>query len=176
MTENLTFKYGKNYFFLIFGIGEILLAALLILPLALCPWCWKWNWFVQWWFLYTFPVVMGFILLRGGLANLFFWFGHVRKKPYLTITDDTVEIDDETDIKIADIVSIAYHRFMGCEMLCLEIKNLQDYKLSWRFRADKIFHKKYDAFICPDMIAPDQKTACEEWFESRFPNSNRESV
>ena len=92
---------------------------------------------------------------------------------HFSINGDIVEIDDETDIKIADIVSIAYHRFMGCEMLCLEIKNPQDYKLSWRFRADKLFHKKYDAFVCPGLVASDQRQAFMEWFESRFPKSEK---
>jgi len=173
MAEPLTFKYGKNYFFVVFGIMEILLATLLILPFSLCSCCWKWGWFLQWKFLYIFPIIMGFILLRGGIVKLHFWFGHVLKKPYLTITDDMILIDAETDIKIADIVSIAPCGMLGCTMLCLELKNPQDYKLSWRFRADKIFHKKYDAFVCPGLVAPDQRQAFTEWFESRFPKNEK---
>lgn len=174
MAEPLTFKYGKNYFFLIFGTIEILLAMLLLLPFTLCSFCWQRVMFLQWWYLYVFPPIIAFLLLRGGVANLFFWFGHVRKKPYVTITDDMILIDDETDIRIADIASIAFYGFLVCKMLCLEIKNPQDYKLSWRFRADRILHKKYDAFICPDLIAPDQRAACLEWFESRFPKKEKE--
>ncbi|MBR4126312.1 MAG: hypothetical protein IKR09_01880 [Alphaproteobacteria bacterium] len=176
MAEPLTFKYGKNYFFVGGGLVEILLATVLISPFLLCSGCWRWAMFVHWWYLYVFPVLIGLVLLRGGIVNLHFWFAHVRKKPYLTITDDMLLIDAETDIKIADIVSIAPYTMLGCTMLCLELKNPQDYKLSWRFRADKLFHKKYDAFICPDLIDPKQKAACLEWFERRFPNPNRESV
>ena len=173
MAENQTFKYGKNYFFVIFGVIELLLAAVLISPFVLCSGCWRWAMFVHWWYLYVFPVLIGLVLLRGGIVNLHFWFAHVRKKPYLTITDDMILIDTETDIKIADIASMAYCGMLGCEMLCLEIRNPQDYKLSWRFRADKIFHKKYDAFVCPDLVAPEQRTAFKEWFESRFPKSEK---
>lgn len=89
----------------------------------------------------------------------------------MTITDDMLLIDAETDIKIADIVSVAPCGMLGCEMLCLEIKNPQDYKFSWRFRADKIFHKKYDAFVCPGLVSPEQRAAFLEWFENRFPKS-----
>lgn len=169
MTENLTFKYGKNYFFLFFGAVEIILAALLLLPFAVCSCCWRVAIFSYWWYLYVFPILMGLILLRGGLVNLHFWFAHIRKKPYLTITDDMILIDAETDIKIADIVSIAPCGMLGCEMLCLEIRNPQDYKWSWRFRADKIFHKKYDAFVCPGLVDASQQATLKEWFESRFP-------
>ena len=176
MAELLTFKYGKNYFFVVFGVIEILLATVLISPFLLCSGCWRWSLFVHWWYLYVFPVLIGLVLLRGGIVNLHFWFAHVCKKPYLTITDDMLLIDAETDIKIADIVSIAPCTMLGCTMLCLELKNPQDYKLSWRFRADKIFHRKYDAFVCPGLVAPDQRQAFTEWFESRFPNPNRESV
>ena len=173
MAEPLTFKYGKNYFFVVFGVAEILLAALLVLPFSLCHGCWRWAIFSHWWYLYVFPLVIGFILLRGGIVNLHFWFAHVRKKPYLTITDDMLLIDAETDIKIADIVSIAPCTMLGCTMLCLELKNPQDYKLSWRFRADKLFHKKYDAFVCPGLVNPEQRQAFTEWFESRFPKNEK---
>ena len=173
MAEPLIFKYGKNYFFLVFGIGELFLATMLISPFVLCPGCWRWAIFAHWWYLYVFPLAIGALLLGRGSANLFFWFGHVRKKPYVTITDDMILIDDETDIKIADIASMAFHSFLGCRMLCLEIRNPQDYKWSWRFRADRLFHQKYDAFLCLDLIAPDQKAACLEWFESLFPKNEK---
>ena len=173
MAENRTFKYGKNYFFVVFGIGELFLATMLISPFVLCPGCWRWALFVHWWYLYVFPLIIGALLLGRGLSNLHFWFAHVRKKPYLTITDDMILIDAETDIKIEDIASMAYCGILGCEMLCLEIKNPQDYKWSWRFRADKIFHKKHDAFVCPGLVAPDQRQAFKEWFESRFPKNDK---
>lgn len=171
MSENLTFKYAKSYFFPVFGIVSIALASLLTTPFAMCKYCWNWQWFMHWPFLYIFPIVMAYVLLLFGLSNLSFWFFHVRKKLYMTITDDMLLIDAETDIKIADIVSVAPCGMLGCEMLCLEIKNPQDYKFSWRFRADKIFHKKYDAFVCPGLVSPEQRAAFLEWFENRFPKS-----
>ena len=173
MAESLTFKYGKNYFFFVFGVIEIVLATVLISPFLLCSGCWRWAIFVHWWYLYVFPVLIGLVLLRGGIVNLHFWFAHVRKKPYLTITDDMLLIDAETDIKIADVVSIAPYMMLGCTMLCLELKNPRDYKLSWRFRADKIFHKKHDAFVCPGLVDPEQRQAFMTWFESRFPKTEK---
>lgn len=112
---------------------------------------------------------MGLILLAFGISNLSFWFFHMRKKPYIVITDDTIKIDAETDIKISDIVSTAQKSFLGCKMLCLEIRNPQAYKFSWRFKADRIFHKKYQAFICPELIKEDQRAACLDWFNARYP-------
>lgn len=91
------------------------------------------------------------------------------QKPYIVITDDTIKIDAETDIKISDIVSTAQKSFLGCKMLCLEIRNPQAYKFSWRFKADRIFHKKYQAFICPELIKEDQRAACLDWFNARYP-------
>ena len=172
MAENTTFNYGKNYFFLFFGGIEILLAFLLIMPLVFCPFCWRQTFFSEWRYWYVFMLIAGFVFLRGGLVNLLFWFCHVRKKPYLTITPDMILIDAETDIKIDDIVSIAPCKMLGCTMLCLELKNPRDYKLSWRFRADRIFHKKYAAFVCPGLVDPNQRQAFTEWFECRFPKSD----
>ena len=133
MAELLTFKYGKNYFFVVFGVIEILLATVLISPFLLCSGCWRWSLFVHWWYLYVFPVLIGLVLLRGGIVNLHFWFAHVCKKPYLTITDDMLLIDAETDIKIADIASMAYCGMLGCEMLCLELKEKHLHQVFYLF-------------------------------------------
>ena len=94
---------------------------------------------------------------------------HIRKKPYIVISGGVIHIDAETDIKADDIASIAEKSFLGCKMLCLEIKNPQDYKFSWRFKADRLFHKKYHAFVCPELVAADQKDALKEWFAARYP-------
>lgn len=168
MGRELVFNYRKSYGFLLFGTLAVLLAVLLVLPLILCPCCWNWIWFKHWWFLYVFPIVMGVVLLTVGFSNLSFWFFHICKKPYLVIDDEMIRIDAETDIKIADVASVAEKSFLGCKMLCLEIQNPQAYKLSWRFKADRIFHKKYQAFICPELIQKDQKQVCLDWFKNRY--------
>lgn len=170
MAEELIFNYRKSPCFLIFGIASILLAAFLTAPMIMCPCFWNWQWFVGWWYWYIFPNLLGLILLMFGLSNLSFCFFHICKKPYLVITDDTIKIDAETDIKINDIASTAYKSFLGCKMLCLEIKNPQEYKFSWRFKVDRLFHKKYHAFVCPELIRKDQQTACQDWFKTRYPH------
>lgn len=168
MGQELVFNYKKSFCFLFFGAGSVFLAAFLMAPMILCSCYWNWQWFVHWWYLYIFPNVMGLILLVFGISNLSFWFFHIRKKPYLVITDDTIKIDAETDIKINDIAATAFKSFLGCKMLCLEIKNPQEYKFSWRFKADRLFHKKYHAFICPELIKDDQRGACLDWFNARY--------
>lgn len=165
MAQEQVFNYKKSPFFLLFGASAVVLAAFLIAPTVLCP-CYRngWYWFV-------FPNVTGLILLIFGFSNLSFWFFHIRKKPYLVITDDTIRIDAETDIKIKDIASTAFKSFLGCKMLCLEIKNPREYKFSWRFKADRLFHGKYHAFVCPELIEKDRRATCLEWFKSKYPQS-----
>lgn len=175
MSRELVFNYKKSYWFLCFGIIAFCLGCMLIAPILMCSRCWNWNWFMHWPFLYIFPNVMGLIFLQQGFSNLAFWFFHIRRKPYLVITDDMIKIDAETDIKTDDVAATAIKSFLGCNMLCLKIKNPQDYKFSWRFKADRLFHKQYHAFVCPELIQQNQKSACLEWFNAKYPvdeNSN----
>ena len=171
MEQETVFHYKKSLSFLFFGAGAVFLAAFLMAPLVLCPCYRNWHCFTQWWYLYIFPNAMGLVLLAIGVSNLSFWFFHIRKKPYLTITGDTIKIDAETDIKIDDVASTALKSFLGCKMLCLEIKNPQNYRFSWRFRADRLFHKKYHAFVCPDLIKDNEHEACLDWFAAKYPHS-----
>lgn len=171
MGQELIFNYKKSPSFLFFGAGAVFLAAFLLAPALLCSCYWNGQWFRQWWYLYVFPNAAGLLLLAFGISNLSFWFFHICKKPYLIITDDTIKIDAETDIKTADVASTALKSFLGCKMLCLEIKNPQNYRFSWRFKADRLFHKKYRAFICPGLIKDDEREACLNWFDAKYPQS-----
>ncbi len=169
MTEELVFNYRKSGGFLCFGLLSVFAAAFLAVPMLTCPCAWNWRWVVHWWYWYLIPLGSAAAFLFFGVSSLLFWFNHIRKKPYVVISGGVVRIDAETDIKADDIVSIAEKSFLGCKMLCLEIKNPQDYKFSWRFKADRLFHKKYHAFVCPEMVAKDQVRAFTEWFSARYP-------
>lgn len=169
MGREVTFAYKKSFGFLFFGAASVLLAAFLAAPAVLCPYYWNGQWFARWWYWYVFPNAFGLVLLAFGISSLSFWFFHMRKKPYIVITDDMIKIDAETDIGIDDVASTAVKSFLGCEMLCLEIKNPRDYKFSWRFKADRLFHKRHHAFICLELIDPDQRAACLDWFKAGYP-------
>ena len=170
MSQDLVFNYRKSYGFLCYGLLCVFAALFLAVPMLTCPCAWNLRWVLHWWYWYLIPMGSAAAFLAFGVSSLLFWFNHIRKKPYLVITDDMSHIDAETDIKTADVASFSIKRFLGCEMLCLEIKNPQDYKFSWRFKADRLFHKKHHAFICPELA--DKKQEVEDWFAARYPRND----
>ena len=169
MTEEIVFNYRKSCGFPCFGLLSVFAAAFMAVSISACPCAWNWRFAVHWWYWCLILPVSAAALLCFGVSSLLFWFNHIRKKPYIVISGGVIHIDAETDIKADDIASIAEKSFLGCKMLCLEIKNPQDYKFSWRFKADRLFHKKYHAFVCPELVAANQKDVLKEWFAARYP-------
>lgn len=165
----LSCNYDKNTGFLIFGILELFLAALLSTPFAIYPRCLNLQWFYWWWPLYVFPIFFSIVFLFLGLSKVLFWTNRIRKKPYLTVQDGVLNIDAETSFALSDICAVRLQKFLGARILCLKIASPEKYDLSWRFKLDRLFHKNYSGFICIDMIERNKQQECLNLFLHFFP-------
>lgn len=90
-----------------------------------------------------------------------------RATPYLTIENGKIDIDAEMMLDMDDIESVKQFNFWGCRMLGLKIANPEKYRFSWRFKADRMFHKDYRAFICVDMVRKDEQPALLDLFKDK---------
>lgn len=157
-----TFYYKKSCGFLIFALLSLGAGVFILYPFARCAGCWRLAYFKHWWYLYVIPLAAAAVFIVIGASQFLFWARHIMKKPYLTIENGKLIIDAEMTLELADIESVKTHRFLGCKMLGLKIVNPEKCKFSWRFKADRIFHKDRQAFICLDFIRPEDQSALLE--------------
>lgn len=162
-----TFHYQKSVGFLICGLLLLGGAVFIAYPFARCAGCWRWAYFKHWWYLYVLPLSAAAAFAVFGLSQILFWARHVLKKPYLTIENGKIDIDAEMMLDMDDIESVKQFNFWGCRMLGLKIANPEKYRFSWRFKADRMFHKDYRAFICVDMVRKDEQSALLDLFKDK---------
>lgn len=157
------FYYEKLYSFLIWGTLCIIAGGLSFIPLIEhIP--------VQF---YPHPCIyfiLNFSLIIFGASNIIFWYLHPHKNNYITISNDKIKIDAEMVINLKDVVDIKLNRL---NMLCLKIANEKSYEFSWRFKADKIFHPSYNAFICIQLIQKNQRQDLVNFFVDYLNSSKK---
>ncbi|MCQ2965399.1 MAG: hypothetical protein MJ250_01505 [Alphaproteobacteria bacterium] len=148
------FYYEKLYSFLTWGILCITAGGLSFIPLIE-------NIPVQF---YPHPSIyytLNFSLIIFGISNITFWLFHLHKGKYITISNNIVKIDAEMNIILSDIVDFKINHL---NMLYLKIKDEKSYKFSWRFKADRIFHPYYNAFICIQLVQKSQRQDLVNFF------------
>lgn len=162
-----TFHYKKNIGFLIFALLSLGAGIFIVYPFARCSGCWRMAYFKHWWYLYVVPLAAAAAFIAMGVSQFVFWARHIMKRPYLTIEDGKLIIDAEMTLETADIENVKLFHTLGCKMLGLKISNPEKYKFSWRFKADRMFHKDYRAFICVDFLPADEQTALLDLFKDK---------
>lgn len=167
MEQNQKFYYYKGYSFIVMGLLSLLIC---VSQIFVCYQMYYYSNFMCCPYVCILMICAALVLGLFGLSSLLFWINHIHKRPYIVIEEGLLKIDAEMILKLEDILEYKVQKMFGCPMICLKINNEKDYKFSWRFKADRIFHKDYQAFLCPQLVRKDQQEEFCQFIEKNFKN------